>query len=635
MYELIAFLLLGSTSASSAGTVCTAVLTDYDKYCGERKNSQTKLHRTNSSVSEYSLQRSCSTSTIGDNLEGAATIKRNGILLQKGVAALVHQAREELQTNQIENKTKIGTEFEYSESSDLECSDRLERMKTKTTINTSRIPSMCVITPGNSDDECGKKITETGQLLPKVVSIEFGSEIVSKNEKKELINTSKIKNVTMQPLDTFIERLKEVKPSLKDSPLSTAPIAEVEDLEDFGEYVTIKDKNSCTNTAKNHTGVYYSNDVVKRNLSTALSENINDMEYVCLNELPCNITNVDNKMETKQTLPARVVLNAHGQITYNSDSLKRRKAHTTFIPGPYIKQDTSIKQNTKNNYSNRNTLNENQIHLIAPANKEVHTGTDISASTMEGRLEFIDSSMPLNRHFKKLGQVLFDNHNKFISRDNSVVKRSDSYRRANYSSIDNLKRYHLIETKNPQPDKSNYKYDEICLTNINLSYKNKFKNLNQFVDAPLIDKSSIKLEPNSISIVSSNKKTDEGFAEESSCSDDSHESKSLMASIEQLLNQLSQNPERSLENNENQKRAERAVSQVDRNRTSFNFDFKNKDIKIQQNEFIDSDNEYYSKIEKCMPIQTKPTKIIVPSDSSSHKARIMKSHIFNNSTDIW
>lgn len=54
------------------------------------------------------------------------------------------------------------SEFEYSESSDLEGCERIERIRSKTAINTSRIPSMCVITPPGSDDEHKDAGTEHG-----------------------------------------------------------------------------------------------------------------------------------------------------------------------------------------------------------------------------------------------------------------------------------------------------------------------------------------------------------------------------------------------------------------------------------------------------------------------------------------
>lgn len=428
-----------STTTSSAGTICTVVIPgESDRNSTntpavpERKSSLTKLNRSSSSVSSSTLERSHSSSTVGSTLERMATIKRNGVLLQKEVAALVHQAKEELKVTRTEspdsgNNTssspiesnsnssptqsqqgvRSNSEFEYSESSDLECVDRIERIRVKTTINTSRIPSMCVITPGNSDDECVKNrknsdsSDDNNKELPKVIEIAFGDEtplneseirIMQNNgatktpeydvpiPRSELLKKEHVKKTTLLPLNSFMDKLRGVIPSLnKKSPNKEAPLATVEDdldLYDTGEYVTIADVAN-NNKKQNHTsGVYYSNDVVKRNLATVLSGNLNEeTEYVSLNELPCNmrcesnllandgdavgtvtetidnttreITECNSKEEEgiqSRIRGARVTLDAHGKVVYSSDSLKRRKgAHTTFVPGPNVK-DTTQKQ---------------------------------------------------------------------------------------------------------------------------------------------------------------------------------------------------------------------------------------------------------------------------------------------------
>ncbi|XP_055551773.1 uncharacterized protein LOC129734079 [Wyeomyia smithii] len=373
-----------STTTSSAGTICT-VLADGQRNSiigpavPERKSSLTKLNRSNSSASNGTLERSYSSSTVGSTLERTGTIKRNGHLLQKEVAALIHQ-EEENKKNRIESpdsgnntssspidsnanssptqRIRSCSEFEYSESSDLECVDRIERIREKTTINTSRIPSMCIITPTNSDDE-------NGSLKRRKEKVTDASQSESFDSKKD--STSFRKN-SLLPLNSMFGKLRGV---LKKSPSKDSAIAEnvnndlIYDV--TGEYVRIADVKSSKKNP--HAGVYYSNDVVKRNLATVLSGNLNEeTEYVSLNELPCNIrceskilstegqstssgsgkTNAASKTEgvahqgetpdsaTKRG--ARVKLDAHGKVIYSSDSLKRRKgAHTTFAPGPFVK----------------------------------------------------------------------------------------------------------------------------------------------------------------------------------------------------------------------------------------------------------------------------------------------------------
>ncbi|XP_055624963.1 uncharacterized protein LOC129767788 isoform X2 [Toxorhynchites rutilus septentrionalis] len=372
-----------STTTSSAGTICT-VLADshrnslHGPAVPERKSSLTKLNRSNSTASNGTLERSYSSSTVGSTLERTGTIKRNGHLIQKEVAALIHQ-EEDGKKNRVESpdsgnntssspiesnanssptqRTRSCSEFEYSESSDLECVDRIERIREKTTINTSRIPSMCIITPLNSDDECGS-------LKRKKDNTHEASHDESLDQRKD---SNSFKKTTLLPLNSMFGRLKGV---LKKSPSKDSSISESVNNETIydvtGEYVRIADVQ--TGKKNQHAGVYYSNDVVKRNLATVLSGNLNEeTEYVSLNELPCNIrcesnvpssaekhdssgtgkTNLanaegdDQKGENSECTTrrgARVKLDAHGKVIYSSDSLKRRKgAHTTFAPGPFVK----------------------------------------------------------------------------------------------------------------------------------------------------------------------------------------------------------------------------------------------------------------------------------------------------------
>ncbi|XP_058467821.1 mucin-2 isoform X2 [Malaya genurostris] len=371
-----------STTTSSAGTICTVLAEgNRNSITGptvpERKSSLTKLNRSNSTASNGTLERSYSSSTVGSTLERTGTIKRNGHLLQKEVAALIHQ-EEESKKNRIESpdsgnntssspiesnsnssptqRMRSCSEFEYSESSDLECVDRIERIREKTTINTSRIPSMCIITPNNSDDENGS--LKRKKEKPVDISHEEPSDF-----KKD---SNSFKKNSLLPLNSMFDKLRGV---LKKSPSKDSSITESTNIDPIydvtGEYVRIADiKNSKKNQ---HGGVYYSNDVVKRNLATVLSGNLNEeTEYVSLNELPCNIRCESNVLSaesqntpcgsgkttrtTNGTAPegenadcatkrgARVKLDAHGKVIYSSDSLKRRKgAHTTFAPGPFVK----------------------------------------------------------------------------------------------------------------------------------------------------------------------------------------------------------------------------------------------------------------------------------------------------------
>lgn len=436
-----------STTASSAGTVCTTLMTAGSDRClingpavPERKSSLTKLHRSGSNTSTSTLERSYSSSTVGSTLERNGTIKRNGILLKKEIPTKVpctqsnnrvespdsgnNTSSSPIETNSNSSPTYGGvrsnSEHEHSECSDFEGVERVERIRLKTTINSSRIPSMCIITPSNSDDDetssTQKERKRERQASPvketDLDEIKFNSESASKgNVKVQLMAINKetgyatvntfekpvtkassefkkdvqhFKKTTLLPLNNMFGRLRGVLPMLKKSPMKDMQTMQNDPLYDnSGEYVTIADVTN--NNQKKANGMYYSNDVVRRNLATVLSGKLNDeTEYVSLNELPSNIRCESNLLANSLTSSsskdekinrnrneecdnskdeegiikrsARVTLDAHGKVVFNSDSLKRRKgAHTTFLPGPYVKDHSEI--------NNQNT----NVHPTAPA----------------------------------------------------------------------------------------------------------------------------------------------------------------------------------------------------------------------------------------------------------------------------
>uniref|UniRef100_A0AAG5CNC0 Wiskott-Aldrich syndrome protein family member n=1 Tax=Anopheles atroparvus TaxID=41427 RepID=A0AAG5CNC0_ANOAO len=402
-----------TTTTSSAGTICT-VLAEGDKGGGanlpkipERKSSLTKLNRSNSTASNGTLERSYSSSTLGSTLDSTGTIKRNGVLIQKEVLKILRQennnrldvaygnAPKALATSAEKPESKKEklpptAEPEQSESSDVECVERTERLKVKTTINTSRIPSMCIITPTNSDDEHdGAKVPASSRKIPPVRTVDK-SGVASKrpslteSSSFELKKPKDFRKNSLLPLNSVLDRIKGALPHLKKSPTkedaSADGHASAGKPDDGGEYVEISKGGGGRKTPNELT--------VRRNLATVLSGNLNEeTEYVSLNELPCNIKCeggnfllVDDKCATAAgTLPpgqdgagsstsdgpeaktptsasgglqphattalksaARVKLDANGRVIFSSDSLKRRKgAHTTFAPGPCVKDVSS------------------------------------------------------------------------------------------------------------------------------------------------------------------------------------------------------------------------------------------------------------------------------------------------------
>jgi hypothetical protein len=277
-----------TTTSSSAGTVCTAVLSHEGPSVPERKSSLCKLNRS-SSTSSGTLERSYSTSTVGSTLEKSGTIKRNGVLLQKEVAALVHQ---ETLVNRIDSpdsgnntssspvdsnssptnqNVRLYSEYECSESSDFECVERTERIRVKTTINTSRIPSICAITPTPSDDECARK-TKDGEeeikIEDNILNVNHNTgyaTVMSQSENPKITR----KTSPLLPLNSMLGKLREVlhpkkSPNKENNPLVAAG---------GDEYVTITDIQTPKKKATSN-GIYYSSgDILKRNLATVLSGN--------------------------------------------------------------------------------------------------------------------------------------------------------------------------------------------------------------------------------------------------------------------------------------------------------------------------------------------------------------------------
>ncbi|XP_037943876.1 serine-rich adhesin for platelets-like, partial [Teleopsis dalmanni] len=93
---------------------------------------------------------------------------------------------------------------------------------------------------------------------------------------------------------------------------------------------------------------------------------------------------------------ARVRVNAQGKIIYDSDSLKRRKgAHTTFAPGPYVKEtESALNENavesitaTKSQQQQQQIGNSESANCIVPR----------SAATSAAKLLFLNGGIAANR----------------------------------------------------------------------------------------------------------------------------------------------------------------------------------------------------------------------------------------------
>lgn len=414
-----------STTTSSAGTVCTALMaagSDRSLVTSptvpERKSSLTKINRSrnntslerniNSSFSNspfnnmrYNSARSYAKKRISNNTSPEVNVPTSTITITNNVGREITAVAEvHTETEAESTKKSTGTsspdsghntssspiedsissahgknslsEQDYSESSDLEGTERIERIRYKTTINSSRIPSMCVITPTNSDDESetsnkdcevteSKSVEKLGITEMQIIANRPKLELPTDEKSKLATNvakpnfkpTSQINLKTLQPLSNLMCKLKGVLPqklSNKKSPVTKEPDF-IADIYDSGDYVTIADVKNNNQSLSYNKSVYGNNDIVKKNLQTVLSGKLPDTEYVSLNELP-NCLNegkdyLEHGFEDKrspaleeiQKKGAKVTLDSQGQVIFSSDTLRRRKgAHTTFEPGPFVQE---------------------------------------------------------------------------------------------------------------------------------------------------------------------------------------------------------------------------------------------------------------------------------------------------------
>ncbi|XP_052122248.1 uncharacterized protein LOC113211338 isoform X2 [Frankliniella occidentalis] len=160
-----------STTASSAGTVCTTLLVDNSRGGDNSLGSDRSLSSKGPAVPERksSLNVPCSSqecppcstvvALIHNTSQGHSPRSLSGDSPDSGhntsssPANSVSGPRDMETDALISPIPSLGSEMEFSECSDFEGTDRIERIRVKTTINTSRIPSMCAITPPQSDDE--------------------------------------------------------------------------------------------------------------------------------------------------------------------------------------------------------------------------------------------------------------------------------------------------------------------------------------------------------------------------------------------------------------------------------------------------------------------------------------------------
>lgn len=292
-----------STTASSAGTVCTSLMvsppnvperggsklsadrsTGMDMAYGgslpDRNNAHGAGPRNNSkdlpAMTAYDKSKTAPSRLTKENV---TRYKEEGLMID--VKPRLEMQLQDMHggdspdsghntcSSPVDSVTNPSVDLEMSECSDLEGIDRVERLRVKTTINTSRIPSMCVITPPISDDEVSLKTTTVFTAIAAVLPDPGGAA-----------------------------------------------------ADDYGEYVTL---------------AHYA---IPEPVAAAAVRPFPELQqafckgFVHLDELP-----VVGATERQKPVGARVTLNAEGRVIYTSDSLKRRKkTHTTntFEPGPCV-----------------------------------------------------------------------------------------------------------------------------------------------------------------------------------------------------------------------------------------------------------------------------------------------------------
>lgn len=552
-----------STTTSSAGTVCTTLRASESN---RSLNGCPAVPERKSSLSKHSNKDNSLENDETSDKTG--TVKRSPATNKASIVAMVHKqvngdvspdsghntSSSPIESINSPNGVRSGSEFEFSESSDMEGPERIERIRIKTTINSSRIPSMCVITPPHSDDESIKSYNlnnfnkrnlidrssrnadrskldlnlKTGEnemnLLKssdsdkenRIITTNINGtnrmqlinvnpqsgyatiEMVDANENIDVNKTSKVLRApspsggtvtvnetpgkspptqpiikaTLLPLNNMFGRIKTNLANLtrRDSKSPNRHNQAINDeVCDSGEYVTladVKNNNEKIQTPAPKDDIVYANDIVKKNLK--LLEKKRETEYVSLDDLPPNeeqtsVTpnNTNDSLERKRRQGARVTLDAEGKVVYSSDSLRRRKgAHTTFEPGPFVKTTSSPTQSPLPVHRIPKSVRPvsrplspqlgklviravpgmtsptSEIIRIPPSTIVAHSTHPLSPKAARGAYVHIQDPGGLQSGAQDKGKVpVQPPHTKDTNRmnklNNRVVKRSDSYRIAN------------------------------------------------------------------------------------------------------------------------------------------------------------------------------------------------------------
>lgn len=246
--------------------------------------------------------------------------------------------------------TTIVSDLEISENSDFEGVERVARIRGKTQINSNRIPSICIITPLNSDDEVigsGDRVAAMESMLS---SLNINQKDLPLSELGEERTVAQVHNA--EPTTPDGPTNDAAKEEQIDSPIDNVDVATT-DEPDNGEYVTITDVRSRPPLSS-----YRVSDTVSNDLDRIFSGNFNTKtQYVSLNELPGNPSNESNLLANDKNVRlisgTNVKLN-DGMFVYDSNTLRYKRSLCTTFKG----QPTSALQITESINANRNVTND-------------------------------------------------------------------------------------------------------------------------------------------------------------------------------------------------------------------------------------------------------------------------------------
>lgn len=342
-----------STTASSAGTVCTTLLGSLSN------NSLVEIPAAPERKSSLNA-KSTTTSNYG---------KPKLILNKNCGVAIKASEREALQSRltNAANKTQpkntncnaTVSDMEVSENSDFEGIERVKRIRGKTQINSKRIPSICVITPLNSDDE--DRVAAMEEMLSSL-NINQKDLPLSEIEQQTIVQVHSQQSETETALADIVPLAQQICSEFSEKS---------EQCDD--EYVTIKDVKPKTN-------VYPFNNIIDHNLEKILSGNLNlKTEYVSLNELPCN-TNYDesifaNGKNTKLIAGTNVNLKPNGMFVYDSSTLRYKRSLCTTFKGPSIAQDVKPNEHTIANLADRSSKQEDKEEVVVDDKRSSSTSS--------------------------------------------------------------------------------------------------------------------------------------------------------------------------------------------------------------------------------------------------------------------